>query len=87
MSMYAGSQAQDGRQGALSDFGIVAGLESVVRQHKASRNFLVSAYGATKHAVRGLAQQVAAEYAANGIRANSISPGSAHLFDEAHGLN
>lgn len=45
--------------------------------HQANRGHPVSAYGATKYAVRGLAQQVAAEYASYGIRANSISPGYA----------
>lgn len=51
---------------------------SSVASHQANRNHPVSAYGATKYAVRGLAQQVAAEYATAGIRANSISPGSAY---------
>ena len=52
-----------------------------------NRGHAVSAYGATKYAVRGLAQQVAAEYATNGIRANSISPGSAYLLHEVQGVN
>ena len=56
---------------------------SSVASHQANRGHPVSAYGATKYAVRGLAQQVAAEYAAYGIRANSISPGSAYLL---HGV-
>lgn len=48
---------------------------SSVASHQANRDHPVSAYGATKYAVRGLAQQVAAEYASYGIRANSILPG------------
>ena len=41
--------------------------------HQANASHPVSAYGATKYAVRGLAQQVAVEYASYGIRANSVS--------------
>ncbi|KAL6232072.1 hypothetical protein BDW75DRAFT_243330 [Aspergillus navahoensis] len=48
---------------------------SSVASHQANASHPVSAYGATKYAVRGLAQQVAVEYAPYGIRANSITPG------------
>ena len=43
--------------------------------HRAFQKQKLSAYVASKHGVRGLTKQIAAEYADKGIRANSISPG------------
>ena len=55
-------------------------LIASVAAHKGNELMPVSAYSATKFAVRGLAAQIAAEYANVGIRCNSISPGYASLM-------
>lgn len=56
-----------GRGGAIVMFGSVAGLRSPAR---------ISAYGAAKAAVSSLAQTIAVEHGADGIRCNVIAPGA-----------
>jgi meso-butanediol dehydrogenase/(S,S)-butanediol dehydrogenase/diacetyl reductase len=56
------------RQGAIVNIASIAGVIG-------ARNLPMAAHSATKGAVIGLTRQMAAEGAAFGIRANSISPG------------
>ncbi|KAG6991360.1 hypothetical protein G7Y79_00053g088430 [Physcia stellaris] len=59
------------RQGTSGSLVLIASVAA----HESNELLPVSAYGATKFAVRGLAQQIAVEYSKANIRCNSISPG------------
>ena len=59
---------KQGKGGSIACIASVSG-------HQALPTQMLSAYNASKFAVRGLAMQIAREYAEHGIRVNSISPG------------